>query len=136
MELTDKDDYCYVCGSANELGLGVRFYPDGEAGSRASYTVRQEHTGWKGIFHGGLTFTLMDEGLGWALYYQGLRGVTAKSEVRFKVPILVGTKILVTASIVERARRLVRAEAKVRRDDDSNEVLAELTATMYLAPTP
>lgn len=132
MDLSDKDESCYVCGSENSFGLHVPFAPYGENGSRAVYTVRPEHTGWKGILHGGLTFALMDEGLGWALYYQGLRGVTAKTEVRFRSAIRVGTPLVITAVTVERARRIVRARADVRRDDDSNEVLAELSATMYL----
>jgi acyl-coenzyme A thioesterase PaaI-like protein len=132
VELNDKDGNCYVCGPENPLGLHVSFAPHGEDGSRAVYTVRPEHTGWRGILHGGLTFTLMDEGLGWALYYQGLRGVTAKTEVRFRAPVSVGTPLIITAFVVNRARRLVRARAEVRRDDESQELLAELDATMYL----
>ena len=132
IELNDKDGRCYVCGPENAMGLHVPFVPYGEAGSRATYVARPEHTGWKGILHGGLAFTLMDEGLGWALFYQGLRGVTAKTDVRFRAPIHVGTPLVITAFVVERAKRLVRARAEVRRDDETQEVLAELTATMYL----
>jgi len=132
MNLSDKDASCYVCGTENPVGLRVPFVPHGDNGSRAVYTVRAEHTGWKGILHGGLTFTLMDEGLGWALYYQGLRGVTAKTEVRFRSAIEVGTLLVITAYILKRERNLIRARAEVRRDNESGEVLAELTATMYL----
>lgn len=132
MNLSDKDTSCYVCGTENPVGLHVPFVQHGDNGSRAVYTVRAEHTGWKGILHGGLTFTLMDEGLGWALYYQGLRGVTAKTEVRFRSAIEVGTPLVITASILKRERNLIRARAEVRRDDELGVVLAELSATMYL----
>jgi acyl-coenzyme A thioesterase PaaI-like protein len=69
---------CYVCGPENPGGLRVSFAADGPHGSRALYTARPEHEGWPGLLHGGVTFALMDEALGWAVYFQGLFGVTAK----------------------------------------------------------
>lgn len=131
--LAEKDTkICYVCGEENSLGLHVPFTRDGENGSRAAYTVRPEHVGWPGLLHGGLLFTLMDEAVAWSLYYGGLRGVTAKAETRFRTPVTVGTSLVITASIVERARRLVRARAEAKRDEGNNEIVAELIATMYL----
>lgn len=56
----------------------------------------------------------MDEGLGWSLYYKGQRGVTAKTEVSFRALIGVGTPLIITARIVERKTRLIRARAEVR----------------------
>ena len=131
--LTDKDTkICYVCGDENPLGLHVSFAPDGESRSRALYTVRPEHVGWPGLLHGGVLFTLMDEAVAWAVYYGGLRAVTAKAETRFRTPIPVGASLVITGSLVERARRLVRARAEVQRDDENHEKLAELVATLYL----
>jgi len=134
--LSDKNANCYVCGSDNPLGLHVPFSPFGEGGSRATYTVRPEHTGWQGFLHGGLAFTLMDEALGWALYFQNMRGVTAKSEVRFRAPIPVGAQLVITASILNKVRRLVTARAEVRRVDENDALLVELKATLYLMKLP
>ncbi len=50
--LPDKNDHCYVCGQGNACGLKVPFHPDGEGGSRALYTVQDEHIGWPGLLHG------------------------------------------------------------------------------------
>ena len=131
--LSEKDTkICYVCGEENPLGLHVPFTRDGENGSRAAYTVRPEHVGWPGLLHGGLLFTLMDEAVAWSLYYGGLRGVTAKSEMRFRTPVTVGSSLVITASIVESARRVVRARAEAKRDEGNNQIVAELIATMYL----
>lgn len=132
LELNDKDGSCYVCGAENPLGLNVHFVPYDDNGSRAHYTARPEHAGWRNILHGGVTFALMDEALGWSLYYQGLRGVTAKTKARFRAPIHVGTPLVITAFTCQRARRIVRARAEVRRADEGAELLAELNATMYL----
>ncbi len=123
---------CYVCGADNPNGLHVVFQADGPERCRARYTARREHEGWPGIVHGGLLFTLMDEALAWALAYAGLRGVTAKGNVRFCVPARVGTELVVTAEVVERRAKLVRARAEVRAADDSRNLVAELDATMYL----
>jgi acyl-coenzyme A thioesterase PaaI-like protein len=59
-----------------------------------------------GLIHGGILFGLMDEALGWALYHQGLRGLSA------------------------------RARAEVRRNDGSHRLLAESNATMFLLGPP
>jgi acyl-coenzyme A thioesterase PaaI-like protein len=136
LALGNKDDNCYVCGSENPAGLHVTFVPHGESGSRATFTVQPGHVGWPGLLHGGLLFTLMDEALGWALYYHGLRGVTAKTEIRFRSPVPVGTQLVITGSIEERNRNLARMRANVLLDNGSSEKVAELTATMYLLRAP
>jgi acyl-coenzyme A thioesterase PaaI-like protein len=123
---------CFVCGVENPLGLHVPFTRDGEQGSRATYIVRSEHVGWPGLVHGGLLFTLMDESVAWLLYFNGLRGVTAKAETRFKRPAPVGASLVITGSIVKRARRLVQVRAEVQRADADNEIIADMEATMYL----
>ena len=128
--LPDKNDHCYVCGRENARGLKVPFGPDGEGGSRAVYTVQGEHIGWPGLLHGGLAFALMDEALGWCLYYNGLRGYTARAETRFRNPAPVGAPLVVTAKVLGRRRRLVDARAELRLE--SGGLVAEVDATMYL----
>ncbi len=123
---------CYVCGSDNPNGLHVDFRQDGPDGCRADYTARAEHCGWPGIVHGGLLFTLMDEALAWALVYAGLRGVTARGDVRFCAPAAVGREMIVTAQLGQRRRALVRARAEIRSADADRELIAELEASMYL----
>jgi acyl-coenzyme A thioesterase PaaI-like protein len=131
-QLLPKTKRCYVCGPENPAGLHIPFSPDGENGSRATYKVRAEHAGWPGILHGGLTFTLMDEALGWALYFHGLTGVTARAETRFRQPIPIGSNLVIRAWTIEKHRRTVTARAEVRADTDARPLLAECDATMYL----
>jgi len=129
--LATKDSKCYVCGPDNPLGLQVPFRPDGPYGSVARYHARPEHGGWNGILHGGVTFALMDEALGWALYYQNQPAVTARAETRFHKPVPVGADVVVKAWVVRKRKRLFEAHAEVRMEDPESTLLAETNATMY-----
>lgn len=132
LPLNLRTNRCYVCGPDNSSGLHVNFEQDGEHGARGFYTAREEHCGWPGLLHGGLTFTLMDEALAYALYFQELYGVTAKIETRFRQPIRAGAKLLVRAWTTDRRKRLVDGRAEIRLDNDDGALVAEATATMYL----
>jgi acyl-coenzyme A thioesterase PaaI-like protein len=74
----------------------------------------------------------MDEALAYAIYYQGLFGVTAKAETRFREPIPEGAKVLIRAWVVEQRRKLVTAKAEIRLNDEQGKLLAETDATMFL----
>jgi len=128
--LATKDLNCYVCGPDNPLGLRVPYRRDGKKGSIACYKARAEHGGWSGILHGGVTFALMDEAFGWALYYQQLPAVTARVEAKFHEPIKVGTSVIVKAWVVKERRRLFELHAEVRAETDGT-LLADADATMY-----
>jgi acyl-coenzyme A thioesterase PaaI-like protein len=127
-----KTKLCYVCGPDNPGGLQVPFFPEGTKGSRALYTARAEHGGWPGILHGGVTFALMDEALGWAVHFQGLHGVTARAETRFRQPVPIGANLTVRGWTIEQRRRVMTAHAEIRMDDQKQTLLAETDATMYL----
>jgi acyl-coenzyme A thioesterase PaaI-like protein len=127
-----KTKQCYVCGPENPGGLHVPFFADGDHGSRAVYIARAEHGGWPGILHGGVTFALMDEALGWAVHFQGLHGVTARADTRFRRPVPIGAKLIIRGWTLEQRGRRVPAHAEVRVDDQEQTLLAETDATMYL----
>ena len=123
---------CFVCGSDNAAGLHVKFTRDGDDGCRAEYTAHGDHVGWPGLMHGGLLFTLMDEAVAWAVCYAGLRGVTGKADTRFRRPVTVGTRLVITGEVVDHARRAVRARSEIRRADDPSQVVADLDAMIVL----
>ncbi len=127
-----KTKFCYVCGPENPCGLRVPFFADGPHGSRALYTARAEHGGWPGMLHGGVTFALMDEALGWAVHFQGLHGVTARADTRFRQPVPIGEKLIIRAWTQAPRRRLMTARAEIRVDNQEQTLVAEIDATMYL----
>ncbi len=137
MQLQTKTMECWVCGPQNRAGLNVRFEPFGQNGSEARYTARAEHGGWPGVLHGGVLLALMDEALGWSLYFHGSGGLTARFDARFRQPVPIGSNLIIRAWTLERRGRLVKARAEVRMNTGDGPVLAEANASMFLeASTP
>ncbi len=136
IQLDSRTSACYVCGPDNPAGLHVAFHAHGADGARANYSVRPEHCGWPDILHGGITFALMDEALAWACSFQGLYGVTARVESRFRQPLHVGANLIIQGWTTGRRGRLVTARAEIHLDSDNGPVVAEADATMYLPDNP
>jgi acyl-coenzyme A thioesterase PaaI-like protein len=132
MQLETKTMECWVCGPQNPAGLKVRFEPFGQNGSEARYTARAEHGGWPGVLHGGVLLALMDEALGWSLYFHGSGGLTARFDARFRQPVPIGSNLIIRAWTLERRGRLVKARAEVRMNTGDGPVLAEANASMFL----
>jgi acyl-coenzyme A thioesterase PaaI-like protein len=130
--LKQKTSRCYVCGSSNPHGLKAKFVPDGPHGCRGSYTASDDHCGWPGVLHGGVTFALMDEALGWAIHFQGLYAVTARATTRYRNPVSAGANLVIKAWTLSQHKSLITAHAEVRLDDNGRTLVAETDATMYL----
>lgn len=108
---------CFACGKDNELGLKLEFRrrPEGEAEAR--WTPSPAHEGWPGVVHGGLLSTVLDEAMAHAVLAAGLKAMTAELRVRFREPAPSGRVLTVRARVVQRARRLVEAEASITGAD-------------------
>ena len=130
VERVGKDGMCFVCGQRNPIGLKIVFREEAEK-SRAEFTPGPEHTSWIGVFHGGLIVTLLDEAIGWVLFYHGVGAVTAKMDVRFHRSVLVGQTVTVTGEITRRTRKIINARATMHFVD-GGELAAEVDATMFV----
>ncbi|MGE5358637.1 MAG: PaaI family thioesterase [Bacteroidales bacterium] len=122
--------HCFACGSENVNGLHLSFSREPDGSSRAELVTRPDHIGWPDTIHGGILFTIMDEAVAWALHLAGLRGVTAKADVRFRAPVGVGTRLVVTGRIGERNRKMMSTRAELR-EAEGGKLMAELDATMF-----
>ena len=135
--MSQKDtSQCYGCGQANDVGLRVPFTRLGTNGSTAKYVARGEHAGWSDVLHGGVTFTLMDEAFGWALFFQNIPAVTAKVETRFHKPIRIGTALTISARVTARRRKLYDVHAEIRGDDATATLFAEADGVMFEVSSP
>jgi uncharacterized protein (TIGR00369 family) len=117
---------CFVCGEHNPIGLRQRFHTDGQR-VRARFTPRPEHAGFKGVIHGGILATLLDEIMVWACAVNARQfGFCAEMTVRFQQPATPGQELSVEADLVANRRgRIFEAKAEVR--DASGDLLASAT---------
>jgi len=83
-------------------------------GKPGEYVAQKKHSGWNGILHGGVTFSLMDEAFGWCLFFQNIPATTAKIETRFHKPIRIGASLEIKAWVIRQRRKLFDARAEVR----------------------
>ncbi len=103
---------CFVCGESNAHGLKLRFHTDGRVVT-TKFRPRAEHVGFKGVVHGGLSATVLDEIMVWACVV-GTRkfAFCAELNVRYLRPLTPGEEVSVTSELVADHRgRILEAKA-------------------------
>jgi len=120
---------CFGCGEENPIGLKLKFKWDNGT-ARAEFTPNESHQGWPGIVHGGIISSLLDEAMSNAPYFEGIPCLTAKMQVRIRRPALTGERLIITASITKKSRRLVETRAVISLEDGTP--VAEGMATMFV----
>lgn len=127
----EDDNYCFVCGNRNSHGLKLAFSSDentGEVTSKAVFSRRFQ--GWKGVLHGGIISTVLDEIMIKAADQKGLRCVTAELTVKFKKPAFTDTQYLLKGSVKEVKKKLALTEGVVLGPD--NEIIATAAGKMFI----
>ena len=120
---------CFVCGVNNPNGLRLRFEIDREKQTlRTTFLAGPTFQGWDGIVHGGIICTLLDEAMAKLVYELGYPAVTASLEVKFKKPAPILETLFVYGEITEVSKRLVKARARVSKEDGT--LLAEGKSTL------
>ena len=111
---------CFVCGLENPIGLKVVFEEEGKR-VWAEFTPREEHQGFPGTFHGGLTGALLDETMGRCLMVGGEERwmLSAKLEVRYRKPIPIGEPLTIMGEVVRDRGRVVETRGEIRLSDGS-----------------
>lgn len=112
MSLPIDDGRCFACGPDNPIGLHIHFEP-GDDGVRAAVTLAPEFQGWRGIAHGGIAMSLLDEAMAHAAGYAGHRGVTASVNVRFRKPVPLEQRLDVRGRVVWQRHNVLGVEASV-----------------------
>lgn len=117
---------CFVCGESNPLGLRLRFETDGRI-VQTRFVPRAEHIGFKGVVHGGLIATVLDEIMVWACVVPTRKfAYCAELTVRYHHPLAPGAEVVVTGELVaNRKDRIYQARAIAR--SAANITLAEAT---------
>lgn len=130
MKLED-DNYCFACGKENQCGLKLSFnYSNGKLISE--FTPSNIYQGYKGITHGGIITTVLDEAMIQAAIAEGLMPVTAEINVRFKMPLLANETAIAEAEITKKGSRLIEARSRLVKASDSK-IIAEASAKLILS---
>jgi uncharacterized protein (TIGR00369 family) len=118
----------------NPIGLKIIFEGDGER-VWASFTAKEEHQGYPGVLHGGITFALLDEVIGRAameLDESSPWMMTARAEMRYRKPVPIGEELTLVGEITRVKSRAVEGKGEIRLRDGS--VAVEATAMYVKVP--
>lgn len=88
-----EDGMCFACGEKNPISLGLKFKELSENKVKAEFIPAENHQGYDGIIHGGLTATLLDEAMAHVIGFKGIKAFTAELNVRFRKAIEIGEKL-------------------------------------------
>jgi uncharacterized protein (TIGR00369 family) len=129
MKVSDNQ-YCFVCGKNNPLGLKASLDVDQTANSASCrLMIPTEYQGWQGMVHGGVIAALLDEVCAYAGMTVAEQVVTGELKTRYRKPVPVERLVTVSAKAGERTRRTVVVEAQLAMD---GEILASGEATMVI----
>ena len=103
---------CFVCGDKNPDGLRIRFFTEGDE-AVAECTADAKFQGFKGIYHGGLVSTLLDEIMAKAVLARRRYAMTVEMSVRFRQPIMVGQKVRLVGRVTRERGRVFETAGEI-----------------------
>ena len=124
-ELID-DHFCFACGADNPDGLDLAWTVEGDT-CRAVFTPKRKFQGWKGIVHGGILATLLDEAMTRLAWIRCGGAMTAEMSVRFLAPARLEDKIHIAGEIVSQNRKIVSMRAELRKGSREGPLIARST---------
>jgi len=117
---------CFVCGDANPLGLKLRFETDGRI-VRTCFRPGVEHVGFKGVVHGGITATVLDEVMVWACAVATRQfAYCAELNVRYIQPLSPNEEAIVTGELIANRKGRI-FDAKGCLQNAGGQIIAEAT---------
>ncbi len=126
-----KYDTCFVCGRENAMGLNLSFKGEGER-AFADFSPQPGWCGYRGIVHGGIISSILDECMGWAAYATTeLFFFTIDIKVSFIKPVILNREYRVVARILERDGKTFKATGKII-GKTSNRIFAQGEGNYYL----
>lgn len=117
MEILPGYEYCFVCGKDNPFGLNITFIKEKNK-VKASFIPESKHQGFKGIVHGGILFSILDEIMGRAIVVaKKVMTLTVEIDIKYREKAKIGEEIIFTAQIVKDSGRLIEAEGQACKED-------------------
>ena len=110
---------CIVCGQENRYGLHIHFVREPDGAISAEWQPTENWEGFKGIVHGGIISTVLDEAMSKAVAAIKCEALTGELRVRFRHHVSAGESLRVRGWVVGKVKRLVKAEATLMAADGS-----------------
>lgn len=104
---------CFACGLDNPHGLRLRFETSKTGESFAEWAPDVFTEGFRGIVHGGIVSTVLDEAMSKAVAAAGLPALTAELRVRLRHHVPPKSLVQVRGWINSQTKRLVKTEAAI-----------------------
>ena len=110
---------CVVCGQDNTYGLRIQYVLGRDGAVTAVWRPTENWEGFEGIVHGGIISTVLDEAMSKAVAAMSYEALTGELRVRFRHHVAAGENLRIRAWVVEKVKRLVKAEATLTAADGS-----------------
>lgn len=130
------DDYCFACGSLNPVGLGLKFGWEDDTQECLTATLAPSYLfqGFSGVFHGGLSATVLDDLMSnHASKITKLFAMTASLELRYKGRVHVNKKLIAKSRIVKKSVNLCIVSGELYEEGNSSP-LVTATGKFFLIP--
>lgn len=111
-----KYPYCFVCGDENQHGLQAKFFYDGEQ-AISEITAEKMFEGYRGIYHGGIISTMLDEVMIKSILARKIFAVTVEMTIRYLKPVPVGQKLRFCGRVTRNRGRLYLTEGEALGPD-------------------
>ena len=118
---------CFVCGMQNNMGLKGQFYETERSEVIGLYTPGEEHQGFPGLLHGGVSAAILDETLGRAIiavYGQGVWAFTAELTARYIKPVPLGIDLRIIGRVISKKGRMIDCSGEIYLPDGQTAVSA------------
>ncbi len=124
-EIYSPNGICFGCGPANEKGLHIRSFPEGDE-LVAEWRAEPHHQAFPGVLNGGIIGALLDCHSNWAAAYHLMkkRGeaeapctVTAEFHVKLLRPTPADALLKLRARVVESTEDRATVEAELTAND-------------------
>lgn len=123
--LTD-DNKCFACGQENPDGLKLQFtYSTDGNKVETAFTPDEKYQGWKGLVHGGIIITLLDEVMAKAAVKKGFNVLTGEITAKLRNPAHVMEPLRCVAQIEAVKRKVIYASSTVYKENGAIVALAK-----------
>ena len=108
---------CYVCGSGNPHGIGLRLFTDEENTIFSTFKLGISQQGPPGYAHGGASAAILVEAMGAAIWRTGINVAVVNLTINYLLPLPLEENLSLEARFTRREARKIHASGEIRLED-------------------